>query len=146
MNLLYNPPSCYAARTASQSITHATITSIAFNATDVWDTAALHDPSVIPERITIPTGGDGVYLFTGTVTWTADVNGSVRIQYISKNGTPLIGSVVPLVTGSGICATQVALQVKVAAGDYVEFQVFQDAGHSLNVDSAQFQATRIAIG
>jgi hypothetical protein len=76
---VFSIPTVKAKRTSTQTISDATWTSVALNATDDWDTHTMHDTSTNNSRITIPTGWGGKYRFTARVDWdNLDGAGHVR--------------------------------------------------------------------
>ncbi len=54
-------------RTANQTIANVTDSTVDFTATDIADTAAMHDPASNPSRITAPSAG--LYAFGAAVDW-----------------------------------------------------------------------------
>jgi hypothetical protein len=76
----------------SQALTNSAFTSLAFNATDVFDTDGFHDPSSNNTRITIPAGLGGKYLLSGYVTFPNSTTASSekRIGYRLDGGTDVI--------------------------------------------------------
>ncbi|WP_373071319.1 hypothetical protein [Gemmatimonas sp.] len=146
---------CLLTTTAVQSVSATTATAVLFN-TETFDVGGLHSTSVNTSRITIPAGGDGLWLFAHTVTFTAAYieQGSDRQSYIRRNGAsaerhaavritmPPYTSALPSLTGATI--------VRAVATDYFEVVVFSE--RDINLPAApggvpnwqtSFSATRL---
>lgn len=128
------PPRCRVRRTASQTITTATTTQIAFDAED-FDTDTMHDTATNNTRITIKTAG--VYLVTATVAWASNATGS-RQAFFHLNGSNTTGtgpkayaSTAGVVGTPGDTITAIA---PLAVNDYIELSVRQDSGGNLDVE------------
>ena len=128
-----------AVRTTAQSINDSTLTVVAFNATDDFDTDTLHDTATNNSRLTAAIAGKYfVYCF---IDWAVNSTGD-RVTRIEKNsdGTPTSANVIAGVSSPGSAAVLVNQNVScitsLAAGDRVEVIVFQTSGGSLNVDGA----------
>ena len=107
-----------------------------FNSEDA-DVGSLHSTSVNTSRLTVPTGGDGVYLVGGTVFLNVVSNTELALR-LRKNGGTLVGtqeSVRPDVTNStfGMSTTQI---VVLAAADYLELEFKQSSGGTLTTGDA----------
>lgn len=77
---------CKAVRTATQSLTNNTNTAVAFNATDEYDTDAIHDTSTNNTRLTVPTGMGGIWRITYSVEFASNSTG-LRSAFLSINGS-----------------------------------------------------------
>lgn len=76
---------CSAYRTTTnQTIATSTATAVSFNA-ESYDVGSLHDNSTNESRITIPSGGSGLYNFYGKVTFDGATAGN-RVIMLYKNG------------------------------------------------------------
>lgn len=125
-----------AVRGTAQSISHNTVTAVAFTGTDEWDTDSYHDPGgANPSRLTFPAGLEGVYRVTATAVFAANSTGR-RLIRIQKNGSAVVGRSDQNATGTGVTTVAAVAEVSVAASDYVEVYVFQDSGGSLNLDTS----------
>jgi hypothetical protein len=122
---------CIVRDTTQQTIATATQTKITFN-TDVIDTNGFHDTTTNTERFTVPTGFAGKYRIsyntrfgdssaTGERFWEVYINGAnVTGQGMAASaGATFFGYGVP------VC---VDLTRNLSVGDYVELQVYQNAG------------------
>lgn len=121
-----------AARDASFSVSSATATAISLNSTDQWDTDSIHNPSVNPTRFTIPTGKGGYWSVNiGLLIAGQTSSGAVRLL-IYKNGASwlrrFVGTVTANVGESEFAYSEV---INVAAGDYIEFYVWQNVWSSI---------------
>jgi hypothetical protein len=124
-------------RTATQSIANTTYTAIAFTAED-WDTDAIHDNSTNNTRLTVPSGKGGKWEISGVVTM-AEQSG-YRAVRIYKNGSGLISPITCNATTGDNTSLPVSLILDLSAGDYIEVNVYQNSGVSINI---QFADTRI---
>ena len=124
---------CVVRGTTQQAIATATQTKITFN-TDVIDTNGFHDTSTNTERFTVPSGYAGKYRIvyntrfgdtstTGERAWEVYVNGS----NVTGMGLKASAGATGLGYGVPLC---VELVRDFIVGDYVELQVYQDAGSS----------------
>jgi hypothetical protein len=125
----------------TQSLASGTLTTIDF-ANENFDTDNFHSTSSNTSRMTIPTGKGGKYLVTGTLG--AD---SVPAFYtrINVNGNAVTGSSYGYynVAGTGdanINRMQVSFGVivDVAAADYIQLQVAQQATTARNLEAGRF--------
>lgn len=124
-------------RTTAQTITTATVTAIAFNGTDTFDTHAFHDPASNNSRFVVPSGKDGYYLAIATLQWDVSTAGA-RLMSIRKNGTTLISEIeynpnFTPVDGQGASLSTIVL---LAATDYLELTVYHTKGTNLDTRAA----------
>lgn len=106
------------------------MTAITAEATVAWDAeqvdiGALHDLITNNSRITVPTGGDGRWLFVAQIRFTTGSAATLRHAYIRKNGTTYIGEAVILQSTAALACTiqAVGYDPQAAAGDYYEVRV-----------------------
>lgn len=131
LTFLRNPPMCIVYHNANQAIANNTLTALALNSERV-DPWAMHSTAVNNSRVTVPASGDGVYNISGHVGWAAGTAGR-RLIGIYLNGTAIAQQEVP--SASAAFSMSVARNgFPLVAGDYVEIQVLQVSGGSLNVD------------
>jgi hypothetical protein len=140
-------PRCLAYNTAVQSLNNATDTPLIFNA-ESYDVGTLHDVAVNSSRLTVPTGGDGLYLIKATYVIAA-ASGDVR-SFLRKNGTTeLEGTAQRGILNAGFQTIWPMLTVvALAAGDYVEAIAYQSSGGALNAGdagSARFMNTALIV-
>jgi hypothetical protein len=120
----------------SISIPDVTWTSLTFNSERV-DISAMHSTSSNTGRLTVPSGEGGWYDLGGHAQFTTSAGGVARMIRIRLNGTTLLASA----PGGPISASfnaycTVTTKYLLAAGDYVELQVFQNSGGALNCITA----------
>jgi hypothetical protein len=122
---------------AAQSLADSAWTAVLLNGED-FDVSAMHDNVTNRSRLTVPTGGDGLYLAIANVTFDANATGSRGIRF-AKNGTVVTGTTtVVLNTGAGITPQVGTMAVLVlAAADYLEAQAFQSSGGALNISNSE---------
>lgn len=138
-----------AKRTTAQAIVTATLTDVGFDAED-FDTGAMHDNSTNNERLTIPTDGAGVYLFTANIEWASNATGRRQLT-ILHNVDGLIARTKMVPTTSFDTSQQASVIYEMAAAEFVTAEVFQDSGGNLDVNpgglvdaSCTLSATRLS--
>lgn len=96
-----------------------------------------------PTRITIPSGGGGLYHVIATCTWAAGANPDTRRNLsIYKNGSfENMSQDYPAV--SSLLTHQVSDVLVLLAGDYLELWVGQDDSNPLALEGANMKVTRI---
>jgi hypothetical protein len=125
---------CSLYKSANQSIASATTTTLSFDS-EVFDTDGFHDNVTNNDRITIPTGKAGKYLFTIIVYWGTSNTTGVREIQLAKAGNPLIfDSITPAASGN---VSHVTFIASAAVGDVFTAKVYQSATISLNVLGGQ---------
>lgn len=118
--------------TASQSIPTGSATSLNWDG-EAYDVGDLHDLVTNNDRITVPTGGDGAWLFGTVVDWFSNATGH-RIVRLMKNGTAVSRSIVPAV-GDDFTTQVITFPLEVVvATDYYSIQVEQNSGSSVSVN------------
>lgn len=120
---------------AAQTLTNNTITAITFD-TESYDRGSCHDNAVNPARITVPTGGAGLWIFGGFITYAANNTGS-RAATLRGNGAATLAQtrVLTNTTAAALTSIPVTAIVSVVDADYVELLGFQDSGGNLNANS-----------
>lgn len=122
-------PAVGAYPSAPQSVPSGTYTSLALDL-EYFDTDSIHDPAA-NTRLTAKT--PGLYLITAQATFVQNATG-IRDLAVKQNGSSTIAEVDQVVSsGSNGSVLQLSTIVKLAAGDYVELQAYQNSGVSLNV-------------
>jgi hypothetical protein len=122
-----------AVKSALQSISSGTYTSVAFDAADTYDTNSFHNPSTNNTRITIPTGGTGYYQIFGMITWVPASN-HLGVMNFYKNGSSIMSFNIIATGNSSYQQAQFMTDVQyLTAGDYIEIQVYQNLGSAINV-------------
>lgn len=127
-------PACRVFHNANQAIGSGANTTLAFNS-ERFDTDAFHDTATNNSRLTVPTGLGGLYLVTLNTAFAQSAAGTRRVNQIVLNAglTPVASSEI----GATSSATSFPIQFcaalyRLAAGDFVQAQVFQDSGGALN--------------
>lgn len=142
-----NPkPMVRAFNSTAQNIATATWTSMTLNS-ESYDVGGLHSTATNTSRLTIPAGGGGVYIVTAHIGFTASSGGAGRLLRVYLNGASTLGAQVfcaPSATHAGTLTTTV--QYKLAVGDYVECQVYQDTGGILACTCVEFSAHWVGVG
>ncbi len=126
-------PMCRVYNNASINIATATNTALTFNS-ERYDVGGMHSTSVNTSRITIPTGGGGVYHLGGCVVFASNATG-VRAVWLMLNGATRIVQQAQPASSATDQAITVSCDYKLAAADYVELFVFQSSGGILAVNS-----------
>lgn len=127
-------PRVSAYNSTTQAITTGTHTAVTFDSEN-WDIGTLHSTSSSTSRITIPTGGDGLYHLTCAIYW--DVSGvGQRLARIYKNGAALYPSSYAQANVTYGVTHNITAYYDLVAGDYLEVFVFQDSGGNLNISTA----------
>lgn len=117
------------------SVANTTFTAITFNS-ERYDIGACHSTSSNTSRLTVPSGGGGVYIIGGCASFAANATG-IRQLSIRVNGTTDIWAVSDTsVTASGAANLALTTDYRLAAGDYVELVAYQSSGGNLNVSNA----------
>ncbi len=132
-----NPrPECQVYSAANISVTTSGTARLMTFDTDQYDTAAMHNPSSNPSRITMPV--DGLYEVKAYVKFAADATG-YRLLSVRLNSAGAIGSGTGLVThGVGNAGATVDASISrsftdiFTAGDYIEIFATQASGGALN--------------
>lgn len=130
-----NPkPMCRVYHNTSQSVATATWTSLAFNS-ERYDVGTMHSTSTNTSRITIPSGGDGVYSIGGSMQFANGSSTGVRVAGILLNGATYLQTNGFNSVTSDATSVVVQCDYKLAAGDYIQLQAYQTSGGLLNVFS-----------
>lgn len=126
-------PFCRVTRAGDQAIANNTTTMVAFDA-EFYDFGGMHSTVTNNSRITIPTGEGGYYMAGCLVRWDSSATGSRNVSII-KNGSEYLARDRVDATSTSVtmhgCTTG---PVPLAAGDYIQVEVQQDSGGSLDLD------------
>lgn len=120
---------------AVQSIPNSSYTAVTFDA-ESFDSAAFHDNSTNPSRLTIPAGKAGKYFINAALNYAGAATGG-RYAVIYKNGAREIQAEG---TNEGSLRTTVAVSamLDLVATDYIEIYAYQDSGGALNIQNAAY--------
>jgi len=116
-------------RNSSFTVADSTDTYVAFPDTDEYDTDAIHDPASNNTRFTIPTGKTGYWLLQFSPMTTGHTSAFSNRSLVRINGSTKIyrhSMLIP--ANSGEYDIYFSKVVKLTAGDYVEFAVWQNSG------------------
>ena len=83
-----------------------------------------------PTRLTIPDGGDGIYIVGGSVVWGTN-SSSYRMLRVYLNGSTSLAE--QLTVGIGFTRQSVTTVYQLGAGDYVTLSAYHDTGAALDV-------------
>lgn len=135
---LISPPQCSFGHSTTQNAGDATWVTLSGN-TENYDTAAMHSTSTNNSRATIVTAGK--YLFTVIAEVSAHATGHRSMRLLVNGSTDYVLENRVAVTGAATRLNGTRTLV-LAAGDYVEAQVWQNSGGTrtvqLNEMAAQF--------
>ena len=109
-----------------QTINNATFTTMVMN-TGVYDTDSIFSSNTF----TIPTNGGGVYHVGGMVTFVSNATG-VRILIARVNGTTRVQMQENAVGGGQSTKVNLNADVKLNAGDVIDFRLYQTSTIALN--------------
>lgn len=123
---------CTVYNDANQSIGDAAWTDFAFNQEEE-DTDGFHSTVTNTNRITIPTGLDGVYLFLGEVQWASNATGVRGLRFM-KGATSAKGLDLRMANNGITTNMSTNARYRMSAGEYMTFQGYQSSGGNLNAD------------
>jgi hypothetical protein len=125
-------PRAHVYNSAAISLANATETVLTFD-TELFDVGAMHSTSSNTGRLTVPTGGDGLYLFIAQAQFAASATGD-RWLRLYKNGSLVTGLGEAIVQPNAADTTrmQVLGLETLAATDYVEVKGRQSSGGALD--------------
>lgn len=136
---------CRAYHNANQALASGAWASAALNS-ERFDTDTIHDTVTNNSRLTCKTAGK--YLIGGCVGLTANATGWRGVRIYLNGTTVLVYSLVPASSATYQFQINLVTLWSLAVNDYVELQVFQDSGISLNIlndssDSPELWAVRV---
>ena len=136
------PPMCLVTRTATQAITNATDTLIAFTAGATFDTEPTPMFSAgLNTTITIRT--TGVYIVSFQINWASNATG-VRYANVRIGGGATSAPAAEINAGGAANhAINGTIPILLTATNALTLNVYQSSGGALNVNSAQMSATFI---
>ena len=104
-------------------------TSLTFNS-ERWDTANLHETATNSGRLKAPVAGK--YYIFANITWESPIGTGLWGLRLQLNGKTVIAEqTLPNTAASFRISMSVGTLYSLAAGDYVEAQVFQNSGNPL---------------
>lgn len=122
-------------RSAPQVIATNSRTAVTYD-TEIKDTDGFHSTVSNTDRITIPSGLDGDYIFGCSGGFDTNATGE-RAVYVDVNGTDVTNTMLPAVSANNTAriGTPMSPPTALVAGDYIQCIVFQKSGGNLNWDS-----------
>jgi hypothetical protein len=136
---------CRVFANSAQTISNATDTKLAY-ANESFDTDGFHSNVTNNTRITIPAGLGGYYRITANNGFLSNGSGR-RIIGLTLNGSGVSSQIEITPTSSTEPAGSITDTYLLAAGDYLEVNVFQTSGGNLNTSGQAarefFQVERI---
>ena len=131
--------SCMLEKATNQTVTSGSEDIVTFGASDteVYDPAGMHSTSANTGRITVPSGGDGVYLLCAFLRYTAGVTATlIAIELLHYNSSDvIIHQWQSDHIGNGNQPNYTAAVVtKAVAGDYFIFRSYQNSGSDKALD------------
>lgn len=124
--------SCFLSRTSGQSILNNTGTMIQWDH-EAFDVGGLHDNSTNNTRITIPTGGGGLWATGFSISWGGSSAGTYRAAQVIFNGVQsrwICAAEGPPMNFVGVAASGIH---RLVDGDYLECRTQQDSGAALSI-------------
>jgi hypothetical protein len=134
----FNGDKCQATNSGSQSIPSSTDTILDLGAED-YDTNTMHDNVTNNSRITIKTAG--YYQIGSYIVFAANATG-IRSFQIKKNGNAARINTQNAPSG-GDCQTMGSCVLQLNVNDYIQLQVYQNSGGTLNATSAILTVTQL---
>lgn len=122
--------------TSTQSVANANAVVPLAMASETFDTATMHDNATANTKITIPTGGGGIYLIIGRVWWPNNTTGTQREIHILRNGATLTRFRRPSPLFTAGQTWEIAWIGSASAADYFELAASHDATTSLTLGVA----------
>jgi spore coat protein U-like protein len=136
-----DPPACSCFRNTSQAVPSGS-TLGALNANDEnYDNDSMHSTVTNNSRITINTAGR--YTFLAVVTFQANASGNRALAFTVDGTTNYLVELFPSGQGTNSCVMSGTRTIVLAAAQYVECQIWQNSGSTLNVTLDEFAAWRI---
>lgn len=138
---LSNPPNCRARRSISGvAVPTSTWTSIPWNQSE-RDTDNMHSITTNPERITATTAG--VYAISFDVQFSANATGKRQARvHINAASYLELGDSSASASGSIAQHLNSYTEIRLAAGDYVKLELWQDSGADLNMSPLSSMCAR----
>ena len=121
-------PSCRAYNNAAIDPAVGSWVTLTFNA-ERWDTNAMHDIVTATSRLTIPTGGDGIYTIDGGALFDTSAVGGGTAYYgirVILGGATVISQIGPmeLTMNTHDMGMAISAQYSLAATNYIELQIY----------------------
>jgi hypothetical protein len=133
---------CRLTKSADQAIGSNALTAITFNV-ETFDTDGFHDNATNNTRITIPTGKSGKYSVIARFSWDTTTT-TYKYWRIRKNQTNIL--TFGVADGTALEYVQIADILDLTAGDYIEFECYQNSGGNVTLYSNAFEPGTTVFG
>lgn len=124
---VFNPPRVHAYQSSPNTLPNAAYYTISMQST-AYDSHTMHSNTTNNERLTCKAAG--IYHVTAQIHINTSATGN-RIIVIRRNGAG-VGFHKETITTAGTCLLNVSADVPMNVNDYLDFQVYQSSGSSLN--------------
>jgi hypothetical protein len=121
-------PRCRLYNVGAQTIGNASLTPLTWDSEE-YDVGGMHSTASNPSRITVPAGGDGLYLLIANVAFAANSTGG-RDALLLKNSSQIAYHRVHTVDAN-IATFQVMAMTQAVAGDFFVADVIQSCSSNL---------------
>jgi hypothetical protein len=118
-----------------QSIVDNLTTDVDLNA-ETYDIGAMHNNGAQSQRLLVPSGGSGSYIFSAQVTFAASNVGRREVS-ITKNGSQIAVQKEFAPDATETTVLSLTLQDTCGIGDQYDLQVYQDSGGPLDVEAGE---------
>jgi hypothetical protein len=137
---------CALTRTTNLSCANSTIVQIGFDA-ETFDVDGYHSNVTNNERITIPTGKGGYFLWTIKGYFASNSTGiRAFIPFINGARYGEAAGYDSAITANGVTYLTTTYIVALSAGDYVSTGAFQTSGGTLNLDKDALYQSLVRLG
>lgn len=126
-------PTALVTKSGTQAVGDSTLVAVSFD-TETFDVAGCHSGGD-PTKLTVPTGGGGVYFIFGTVVYPSNSTG-IRLARLRKGGAGAIITSTQQAVNGEITAIQVVAIAQLSAAEYVELIAYQTSTGSLNIETS----------
>jgi hypothetical protein len=136
---------CLVTNSGAQAVLNATVTDVAFN-TELEDTDAMFNAGVSQTTMTVTVAG--LYLVRGQFDWNSSAAGTRRLGSLILNGSTYLDDDDRSRPATGLGSVNLMAVVRLAGGDTLKLQAYQDSGGALSIVQTQgvqrFMVLRIA--
>jgi hypothetical protein len=119
-------------KSGSQILSNSTWTTVTFDS-ESFDTDAYHSTSTDTSRMTVPTGKSGYFLLIASFEFDANTTGRRIAPLWRKNGADAAYGNIYIANTGSVCSGSSSTILAGSAGDYFEFQVWQNSGGNLDL-------------
>lgn len=127
-------PNCRVYNSTTFNVAGSTDTNVTFDS-ERYDDGGMHSTSTNTDRITVPSGGDGIYLVFGTVIFGAFSDSTLRRARLTVNSTPFAQHQQPAISTASINTAISIVGVSLtSAADILRLNVRQESTSALGLD------------